>query len=648
MFTMGIMLNNLCDMTYFFHLEVSVLTVDTILLKRSMIRSKPLYSIRILHFMNIIIKNIAIYISLIFCCVHSTQAQWTDDFSDGFFSEWTGDTDVFIINENGELQLNAPDAGEASIFRPSQIDSDTISIGFYHLLDFSPSDNNKSTIYLALDGQEVATASGYYLEIGENGSDDALKFYYLENGSAELIRTASMGAMASEPAVVRLQIDVYPNGLWSVATNYDGEESRVLDVEFVDDRFSFSESQFFGIQCKFSASRADKFFYDDMYLKAFEVDKTPPEVIAASAVSPNQISIKFTEPVVISDAQQVANYSVDNEVGNPESVTVSGSLGIEYILQFENDFLSNIEYTLTVSGIKDTNDNLMENFSFVFNVSSKPLVGELLLSEILFDPYTGGEDFIELYNASDKFIDLNGLIISNLQNEMMKVISSDISMAPFSYLAISEDVDFLIQEYKPDNDANLTTSDLPAFNNDEGNVSISTSDGIRLDSFDYTEDIHFALIDDTEGVSLERISFEVATNDGRNWQSASQNSRFATPGYENSGALVINPTDDMFTIATETFSPNQDGDQDVMILNYNLDKSGFVANISVYDAAGFKIQDLSRNEFLSTQGIITWDGTDADGNISDLGIYVLVGSIFHPDGEVFEFKKTTVLAGFID
>jgi len=253
-----------------------------------------------------------------------------------------------------------------------------------------------------------------------------------------------------------------------------------------------------------------------------------------------------------------------------------------------------------------------------------------------------------LYNTSDKFIDVNGLIISNSQNEMMKVVASDISIAPNSYLAFSEDVDFLFQEYKPDSDANIVSSELPAFNNDEGNVSISSFDGITLDSFDYSEDFHFTLIDDTEGVSLERISFDVATDNSRNWQSASQNSRFATPGYENSGTLVIDPADDMFTLITETFSPNQDGDDDVMILNYNLAKSGFVANISVFDAAGFKIRDLSQNELLSSQGIITWDGTDVEGSISDLGIYIVVGNVFHPDGEVFEFKITTVLAGFFD
>ena len=598
--------------------------------------------------MKSIIKNIVGLFIVFLYFPTTSDAQWSSDFSGSDLSEWTGDVDQYIINEAGQLQLNAPEAGETTIFRQSQISNDTVSIGFFHLLDFSPSDNNRSTIYLALDNQDLTVANGYYIQVGENGSDDALIFYYLNNGTAEQIGSATMSAMANEPAVVRIDIDVYPNGLWSVKTNYDGIEATSLDVEFMDDRFKFSNSQFFGMTCKFSASRADKFFYDDMFLKAFEIDLTPPTIIEARALSVNQILIKFDEPVESVNAQNVNNYNVDNGVGNPSAVSISGTLGNEYLLQFASDFVSSIEYTMTASGINDLNENLMEDFSFMFNVPGRPMIGDLLLSEILFDPYIEGEDFIELYNTSDKFLELQGLVILNTQNEIMETVTSNISLGPKEYIALTEDAVFLVQEYKPDSDANINTSNLPAFNNDEGNVTIVNADGTVLDFLDYNEDQHFQLLDDTEGVSLERISFDVETNNDRNWQSASQNTRYATPGYKNSGEISINQGDDMFTIVKETFSPDQDGADDVMILNYNLEKTGFVANIAIHDAAGFKIKELSQNELLSTQGIITWDGTDAEGNISDLGIYIIVGQVFHTDGDVLEFKKTAVLAGFID
>ena len=574
-------------------------------------------------------------------------AQWEEDFTDSNLSSWSGDVGDFIINDDGQLQLNALEAGESTIFVSKSILADTISFGFYHKMDFSPSDNNQSTIYIGIDNQDLMVAKGYFMRIGENGSDDAIKFYYLDNGTEELIGSATMGAMANDPAEVRIQIDIYPNGLWSVSTNYEGQSDKSLDLEFMDDRTDIKDS-FLGLSCKYSASRTDKFFYDDFFLLRFEVDKTPPTVTAAQIIGPSALLIQFNESVEVSDATNVSNYTLDNGLGNPSTISPQGSNGTEYVLTFSQNFEESIDYTLTVENIKDLNDNTIATYSFEFNVPSKPEVGDLLLSEILFDPYTDGEDFVEIYNASDKFIDLRSVKIRNNQNEQEQSISEEIILAPKSYIAFSEDVSYLLQEYKPAPEAIIEFNELPAFNNGEGNVMIINADGSVLDSFDYTEDLHFTLIEDTEGVSLERVNFTIDANNNNNWQSASQNVRFATPGYANSANVTIDPSSDVISISTETFSPNQDGNDDLMILNYNLDKSGYLLTVAIHDAAGFKVRELTQNELLSTQGIITWDGTNTEGNISDLGIYIVVGSLFHQDGEVINFRKTTVLADFID
>jgi len=266
----------------------------------------------------------------------------------------------------------------------------------------------------------------------------------------------------------------------------------------------------------------------------------------------------------------------------------------------------------------------------------------------LFDPFPEGKDFVEIYNSSEKNLQLQGLAIKNEQREEVKVIDQSIIVPAMSYLALSEDDDQLLQQYKPDPDANIVVIDLPSFNNDEGNVTLISQNGTTLDVFDYNEDMHFQLIDDTEGVSLERVRFDIESNAPQNWRSASENSRFATPGYANSASITVNPSGEMFDLVSETFSPNQDGQDDIMILSYSLDKPNYVANISIYDAAGFKIKELSSNELLGSEGILVWDGTNSDGNIADLGIYIIVAQLFHVDGDVINFKKTTVLADFID
>lgn len=572
--------------------------------------------------------------------------QWSADFSTGDLSEWSGDVDHYMVNAHGQLQLNAPDEGESYIFRPSEILADTVSIGFYHLLDFAPSANNQSTIYLALDSEELSTASGYFLQIGENGSEDALNVYYLDAGAAELIAAGTMGAMALEPAVVRVQIDIYRSGLWSINTNYDGGEFTSLDLDFMDDRFTMLQSRFFGIQSKYSSSRSDLFFYDDMFVKAFETDKTAPSVVSVGVISANALLVKYSEPV--SNAAEASSYSINNGIGSPSMIAAQGSLGTDYEISFDEDFDPQIDYELVITDISDANDNVIVPTTIAFNRPVSPEVGDLLFSELLSDPDTDGEDFIEIYNASAKYIDMKGLILVNTTNDQSATIIQDAILSPRTYVAISEDIEYLLQQYKPDPDAYLLINDLPALNNDSGNISVHTSSGVTLDSFDYSEDMHFQLLDDTEGISLERTNFDIPTNTEGNWQSAAESARFATPGYANSNRILIGAGDEKFALTTEVFSPNQDGSDDQMVLTYALDKPGFVAKISIHDVAGYKIVDLAESALLGSEGFITWDGLDSEGNIADIGMYIVVGQIFHPDGDVADFKKVVVLADFID
>ena len=165
----------------------------------------------------------------------------------------------------------------------------------------------------------------------------------------------------------------------------------------------------------------------------------------------------------------------------------------------------------------------------------------------------------------------------------------------------------------------------------------------ELDRLDYNSDFHFPLLRITKGVSLERISLSKETNLKSNWHSASESVGFASPTTQNSqwidGGLSNN-----FTLNTDIFSPDNDGYNDVLSLNYNLDKEGLIANVAVYDGAGRMVKLLVKNELLGTSGQFLWDGVNENNQKAAIGPYVIMVEITDIEGIVRRIRKTCVLA----
>jgi hypothetical protein len=593
------------------------------------------------------IIRFVLFLSLI---VYSDRisAQLVDDFSDGDFTNgpsWTGDTDDFVVNINGELQLMAPEAGESSLFTTLSY-PDTIQLDMTFRLEMSPSSSNFGLIYLGLDDIDPSVANGYYLQIGESGSNDAIKLYRLDSGSEILLATASDGAISSDPAQARISVTIYPDGLWSFSTDYDLSGFNELEFEVMDDTHSFSGLNIFGVYCEYTETRKENFFYDDISIMKFEQDEIGPLLTNLSVTGDKTILLSFNEKIDATTAESLDNYIVDQGLGSPSGAI---SDGVKVFLTFDNTFLSGTPYQLAILNVEDENGNAIIPIAEPFIVTVFPNIGDLAISEILSDPYSGGTDFVEIYNKSDNFINLNGLIISNINKEEEKKIDQDIELLPDEYICFTEDKEFLISTYPTHDVDQIIEVDLPSFNNDSGNVSLSHSSASTnyIDQFDYDEGLHFELLDDTEGVSLERISFTADTQSEDNWHSASTTAGLATPGIANSNSLPTEVTDGEFELVEKVFSPNSDGDNDFLIINYKLDKPGYVANVKVFDDEGFEIDQIVSNGLLATEGLITWNGTTSEGSISQIGLYIIIAELFHPDGEIKNFKKVCVLADFI-
>ncbi|MBL0314390.1 MAG: hypothetical protein IPP69_00955 [Flavobacteriales bacterium] len=186
----------------------------------------------------------------------------------------------------------------------------------------------------------------------------------------------------------------------------------------------------------------------------------------------------------------------------------------------------------------------------------------------------------------------------------------------------------------------------------EGIADFSSSDDVFLltpanevsDHFSYTSDLQYPLLNSDDGVSLERIAFNRPTSDNTNWHSAAESAGFATPGYINSQSELAMGTEDQFTVETEIFSPDNDGNNDVALFSWNLSEQGYTGDIKIYDSEGRFVRHLMKGELLGAEGSISWDGLTDEKQKASIGIYVIYFEAFTPGGATLKNKKSCVLA----
>jgi hypothetical protein len=373
---------------------------------------------------------------------------------------------------------------------------------------------------------------------------------------------------------------------------------------------------------------------------------SPIACTATPSENGQQIELVFSEPI------EIASIAPSDFIFNPK-ISVLGTISNreKILLIMDGPIDEGTIYTIDISDVTDCSGNQISiSNQLLTGIPFEAEEGDLLINEVLFNPRTGGVDFVEIYNNSDKVISLKDWKMATrglgVLEDIFPVSSEDLLIFPSEFKLFTEDKANIIANYPLGAPKNyVEVIDLPSYNDDEGYVVlVSPNEGV-FDELYYTEDYQFALIDILDGVSLERIDYNRLTNDPTNWHSAAERVGFATPGYENSQLQPSNASSESFTLEPDVFSPDNDGYQDVLNITYSLDKAGSVANISIFDREGRLMRLLARNELLATEGTISWDGITDDGTKARIGVYIVLIELFDLDGNTSSTKKSCVLGG---
>ncbi|WP_158281197.1 lamin tail domain-containing protein [Dyadobacter jejuensis] len=331
-----------------------------------------------------------------------------------------------------------------------------------------------------------------------------------------------------------------------------------------------------------------------------------------------------------------------------DRVELESPLRTNILLYLNAPLIANQTYSLEVMNMTDCAGNRTPVFDVPVGIPLEADSSDVVISELLFNPQANGVDYVELANRSGKFIDLSGWSLGNLKNGLdanFHLLGQEsILLAPHSFIILSTDGLLVWEQYPYKGERGyVDVSAMSAYVNSAGGVVLKDRNGLVVDRFLYSEQLHDPLLSQVKGVALERVDLSRSANEMGNWRSASAQSGYGTPGYENSQRHTQAPTG-MVTLTVEGISPNNDGVDDAMEIVFDLASAGYYGTITIFDSRGRVVRKLLPLATLGGQDRIGWDGTDDQGMLVSGGYYFINTQIWSSKGFNQQFYNKVVVA----
>ena len=461
-------------------------------------------------------------------------SQFTDDFSDGDYTSsptWTGDDTSFTINGSNELWLNSyPVTDEAYLSTPSTAIYNA-TWEFYLRMDFNPSSSNKAYVYLTSNQSDLyQNLNGYYVMIGNTA--DEVSLYEQSGGSSTKIIDGVDGLVNTSSVEIKVQVTRDANGNWELLADTSTGFTGYVSQGTVTDN-THTTSNYFGVLCDFTSTRSDLFFFDDFVVTGSIVpDLTAPTIDSVVATSLTDVDVYFNETVTSATAQTSTNYNINGGVGNPMSATRDATDHSLVHLTLSSSINANQTYTLTVNNVEDTSGNATSNEQGTFFYYQAVVVNyrDIVINEILAkeSPSAGlpESEMVELYNASNQAINLDGFTFSDLTST--KTLPAFL-LQPNSYVILVSSADTSLWTSYGDV---ICPSSWPILNNGEEELTLELN-GTIIDQVNYSDSWYATSSKADGGWTLEQINPIGGCSGSGNW-AESENASGGTPGAQNS------------------------------------------------------------------------------------------------------------------
>ncbi len=257
----------------------------------------------------------------------------------------------------------------------------------------------------------------------------------------------------------------------------------------------------------------------------------------------------------------------------------------------------------------------------------------VIINEIMFSPFSGEPEFLELFNTSDDTLNLSNW---SVQIGESKTLLSSIRILPLTYLVVANTTTFPARYnldknliYTPDRSLNSLSS-----NGDI--ILVRDWIGAVIDSVYYQPTWGGG-----DGRSIEKIKPSLDANSSASWSSCVW-VEGGTPGKVNSIFA-----DELIHKIKITADPNPFlyDRADDMNLTIDLPVTQAKLTLKVYDVQGRLIHTLLNHTPSGSHYELKWNGRDKSGNRVRIGIYVLYLEVFNDQTGYKKSVKRTIVVG---
>lgn len=441
----------------------------------------------------------------------SLHAQVLDDFSDGNIHAnpyWFGDTAQFQVL-NGELQLQAIPQSDTSYLSTPINPPDSASWAFTFELDFNPSSSNYLRWFPLADEPDLTVSeNAYYLQMG-GASNDRISLRKLDMGTASVLWESADDFVDVDPVNLTLRL-TYSAGLWSVYQGQSGGWALLGSANDTLSRPYFNT----GIWCRYTATRSDKFSFDDFYYEYQPwIDLQNPFVIQHTVTNPSLLKLQFNE-TVFADNIRLRKWGASNWFdAHPDRES-----GTEFNLTLDEPMLSGALYQIELAEWSDLSGRTIDTTWMLGYY--RPLYRSLIFTEIMADPSpTVGlpdEEYIEIFNRSGHAIELNNIRLLVGEKEFQLPA---IRLQPDSFYVIY---------------------DGPSLTNSGGDLMLMDASDRLIDAVSYSDKQHASSTKRAGGWSLAAVDTVRSCYGKRAWQS-SIHPLGGTPGYFGNQVSIVQP-----------------------------------------------------------------------------------------------------------